>query len=491
MDDLRLDAIKRVFDKASDFDDAAKRLLILGSTWKPVAQAKLLTSAFELTALSGRDAVVREMDGEDETDAFADPQVINQPFKEQIDFFRQKSPRPTKGWNDLTRGDHDRAFVVAGAKDLAMLQDFQNAIGKAIKDGTTLETFRKDFDEIVARYGWSYKGSRAWRTKIIFETNIRTSYMAGRLKQMRDPAVIKARPYWQYRHGVTRKPKIPRRQHLAWDGLILPHDDAFWQIHFPPNDWQCSCGVRTLSHRDLQRLGKTGPDTAPEILMEPQLDKATGKLIELPQGIGQGWDYQPGNLWERGLTPSLIERPGGKLAFGVDDVMAMSDLVSAGKPFAHKELPSGKPAEFYVKKFLSVFGMGLGKSKLFKDKAGDQILISDELFKDARGNYKTLKRGREVHAAQLAETIADPDEIWIGVAQRMIPDDQGGGSERVLDRRYIRVDPKTGLLAIFELYQDRWTGKTAFRPMKKKSIKTDVNQIDRRRGGKLLYQRGK
>ncbi len=41
-------------------------------------------------------------------------------------------------------------------------------------------------------------------------------------------------------------------------------------------------------------------------------------------------------------------------------------------------------------------------------------------------------------------TIEAPDEIWLGVAERIVPEDQGGGVERVLDRKYIRVDPKTG-----------------------------------------------
>ena len=61
--------------------------------------------------------------------------------------------------------------------------------------------------------------------RTIFETNLRTSYMAGRLKQMRAPAVVKMRPYWQYRHGENGTPLNPRPQHVSWDGLVLMHDD--------------------------------------------------------------------------------------------------------------------------------------------------------------------------------------------------------------------------------------------------------------------------
>ncbi len=40
------------------------------------------------------------------------------------------------------------------------LADFRAAVDKAISQGTTLAEFRKDFDTIVAKYGWSYNGSR-------------------------------------------------------------------------------------------------------------------------------------------------------------------------------------------------------------------------------------------------------------------------------------------------------------------------------------------
>lgn len=314
--------------------------------------------------------------------------------------------------------------------------------------------------------------------------------MAGRLRQMLDPDVLKARPFWEYVHGQTRKPKIPRRQHLAWDGLILPADHEWFQTHFPPNDWECSCGVRTRSKRDLERLGKSGPDEAPPIAREPYIDRKTGKLTEKVQGVGFGWDYQPGGLWARGLTPSQIDSSNVKLAFGVDDVEPLTDLIAKAKPFKAKALASGRQAKFYVERFLTAFGAKIGEPVLFRDKAGSDVVISDDLFRNAQGDYKVLKRGREIHAAQLAEAIRDPDEIWLGVAERAIPEDQGGGTERVLDRKYIRVDPKTGLLVIFELFQNTWFGKTAFQPLKKNSVKTDVNQIDRRRGGKLLFKRG-
>ncbi|PHR19284.1 MAG: hypothetical protein COA37_17795 [Hoeflea sp.] len=480
----RLASIRNVLDEAADLEDAAKRLLILGASWKVDAAAAAIAQALTAARLAGRDAVLDEVSGEI---AFADPDVFNQPFKEQIDYFEQKEPRPSKDWTNLKGPDHDRGFMIAGAKDRDMLNDFHTAIGKALKDGTGLQAFRKDFDAIAAKYGWSYKGERDWRSKVIFETNVRTSYMAGRLKQMRDPAVMKARPFWMYRHGMTRKPKVPRRQHQLWDRMVLPADDPWFETHYPPNDWGCSCGVVTLSARDLKRLNLT-VSPSPEVLTEPAIDPAAGKLTEKPQGIGHGWDHMPGDLWQRGLTPSQVETLPGFDMVSIDAAEPLSDLMASMPAIKAKEIASGKSPETYLNAFLKGFGAESDQAVLFRDKVGQALVISDDLFRNGLNELKVMKRGREIHAAQLAEAIRDPDEIWIGVVERPVPDDQGGGVERLVDRRYVRVDQKTGLLAIFELVGNQWIGRTAFAP-KKGLVKTDVNQINKRRTGYRVFKR--
>ncbi|KQI69781.1 hypothetical protein AN189_02920 [Loktanella sp. 3ANDIMAR09] len=477
--------IRSVLDAASDLEGAAARLLIVAAKWDVTGYASGLELGLNASAYAGRDAVLNEA----EETAFADVDVFEQGFREQIEFFTQKAPRPTAAWTDVMRGDHDRAFVVAGAKDRDMLRDFQDAIATALKDGTGLRAFRDDFDRIVAKYGWSYNGERGWRSRVIFETNVRTSYMAGRLKQMRDPDMLKARPFWQYRHGQTRKPKIARRQHLAWDGLILRHDDPFWDEHYPPNDWKCSCGVRTLSQRDLERLGRAGPDESPPRRVRTIYDPSRGGMIDQPAGLGYGFEYQPGDLWERGLVPSEVERITARTVVDVDARRPLSDVIATGAPLAEPTLQAGRTESFYVDAFLRGFGARSGEAVLFTDRAGAHIPISDELFRQPDGSYKILKRGREVHAAQLAEAIRDPDEIWIGVSAIPIPADQGGGEELVVDRKYIRIDPTTGLLVIFELLGGRWTAKTAFNPTNKNGRSTSVNAIDRRRTGVLIYER--
>ena len=110
-------------------------------------------------------------------------------FAEQIAFFRQKVNIGTARWDDLLGAAHDRAFVVAGAAKADLLADLRAAVTKAIEQGTTLATFRQDFDALVARHGWTgwtgegTAAGRAWRTRVIYETNLRASYAAGRWAQ--------------------------------------------------------------------------------------------------------------------------------------------------------------------------------------------------------------------------------------------------------------------------------------------------------------------
>lgn len=128
------------------------------------------------------------------------------PFDQAIEFFRDKVNLPTERWSDLVREGHDTAFTVAGATKVDLLEGFRQAVGKGLDEGTTLAEFQKDFDKLVEKHGWSYKGDRDWRTRVIFETNIRTAYAAGRHRQMSDPEMVKRRPYWQYRHGASVNP---------------------------------------------------------------------------------------------------------------------------------------------------------------------------------------------------------------------------------------------------------------------------------------------
>lgn len=217
---------------------------------------------------------------------------FNAPFDLQVGFLRRKLDLPTETWRDIRHSAHDRAFVVAGAMKADLLADLHAAVNKAAEQGTTLETFRRDFDRAVAAHGWTgwtgegSPGGYAWRTRVIYQTNMATSYAAGRWAQLNDPDLVSMRPYWKYRHadGVQH----PRPWHVAWNGLVLPRDHPFWKTHFPPNGWGCGCSVSAASAADYAAAQRGSRDEPPKGWATP-LEK-TGA----PAGIDRGWAYAPG-----------------------------------------------------------------------------------------------------------------------------------------------------------------------------------------------------
>lgn len=213
------------------------------------------------------------------------------PFDEAVAFFRAKVNVPTARWADLWQEQHDTGFMVAGAAKAELLADLRAAVDKSIATGTTLEEFRRDFDGLVERHGWTYRGGRAWRTEVIYKTNLRTAYAAGRFQQMTQPDVLADRPFWEYRHGDSRN---PRKEHVAWDGKVIPAADPWWKTHYPPCGWGCNCKAFALSADDLADMGKGGPDVAPPEQLRSWTDKVTGEVHQVPAGVDPGWGYTPG-----------------------------------------------------------------------------------------------------------------------------------------------------------------------------------------------------
>lgn len=205
--------------------------------------------------------------------------VFKLPFKEQETFFQNKLNIPTGRWDDLWKDQHAKGFMVAGAYKTDILTDFRAAVDKAIAGGVSLESFRKDFDGIVARHGWSYNGARNWRSEVIYSTNVRQSYNAGRWAQLTDPEQLQALPYLTYRHGDSR---VPRPHHLAWDGTTLPADDPWWDTHYPQNGWGCKCRVHGSTRKEYETARRAGKGEAPPSPPDPK----TGEPVGIDKGFG-------------------------------------------------------------------------------------------------------------------------------------------------------------------------------------------------------------
>ena len=411
-------------------------------------------------------------------------------FDQMAKYLHQKVPVPTTGFEDLQRSDHDHGFMVAGANTRALTEDFFNAILKAESEGETLKQFQARFDEIVEKHGWDYKGQRGWRSKLIYETNLRQAYNAGREAQHQEPAFKKANPYKIYKHSGN--PNF-RPQHKKWDNLVLTVDDPFWLRFTPGNGYGCFCKAFAASEYYVKTvLKKNGPDESPEVGTYEHIDKRTGEVVQIPLGVDPGFDYKPGESWLKHHTPAFLESwpenvkpiPVGALdkpALPVGTVVS-DDVV----------MPDGLPEEEYVQAFLNEFGTE--DETLFLDVLGEPLAINDNLFKNAAGELKVSKdKLRHRYVRLLARALKDPDEIW----SLLEPDFSRPGKYR-LKRRYIahwQMEEDGQMVngfSAFEYGQGVWTGNTIFVPLKKKGKKLVPFReayMDRQREGVLLYKR--
>lgn len=426
------------------------------------------------------------------------------PFQEAIDFYKAKIKLPTSGWTDIWEQQHSRAFVVAGAQSDALLEDFYNAIQDAKQNGGGYADFKNRFNDIVAKHGWSYNGTPGWRSRVIYDTNITQSYNAGRYVQMQ--AVKHLRPFWQYRHTSIEHPRL---QHKAWDGLIFPADDAWWDTHMPQNGWGCKCRVDSLSRYEAQqawqKAGKTGPDTAPDIIYEDRIVGKKGsnpRTVTVPQGIDPGFGYNPGKAYLEPLTvPPLrgydavlkergVEWPTG---FKVPDLPKPTVIDKTAI------LPKDTPPEMAVTDFLDVFGADMDNGVVFIDAAGSALAVTKALFTDGQGDFKWLQKEGKAERLQyinlLAMALIEPDEIWWvwekdATHGKTNPDAK---PKWRLKRRYLRAfdidgEDKYAIVA-FEWGRTGWSGSTAFTTRDKDSADKQLKYFDAQRHGRMVYKK--
>ena len=116
------------------------------------------------------------------------------------------SVRIWDAWGEV----HAKAFTVAKAGKLDVLQSIRGALAAHLDKGGVERTFIKTMEPALKRLGWwgrqfvvnargeaeSVQLGSPHRLKTIFRTNMNTAYAAARERQQRDDAGN--RSYWQY-----------------------------------------------------------------------------------------------------------------------------------------------------------------------------------------------------------------------------------------------------------------------------------------------------
>lgn len=229
-----------------------------------------------------------------------------QPREAAAAFAARKLLEPSFRWQDVYAEEHTRGFAVAGVLRLDVLQVFQRELDNAINEGTGFAQFSKAVRAQLEAKGFWGKVEVTdpttgeirtttfdqRRLNLIYQTNARQSRAAGlwqRIQRTKDRF-----PLVMYR---TMRDERVRTSHKPWDGLALPVDHAFWQVHFPPNGWNCRCTAFAVDDKMLASYRAKGFEvktTAPEVQMATFTNKQTGEMRQVPRGIDPGFEYNPG-----------------------------------------------------------------------------------------------------------------------------------------------------------------------------------------------------
>ncbi len=398
------------------------------------------------------------------SEAHAAPPLNKISFDEAISSLRKKTRIPTKRWTDIYASQHGAAFMVAGASKDALLADFQASLLKAQANGTTLNDFRKDFDSIVSRHGWNYKGKRGWRSRIIFETNLRQSYNAGRYQKQQQ--VKKQKPYLRY---VALLNGNNRPEHKAWHGTILPQDHPWWDTHSPQNGWNCHCttvaidketarahGVRFRKDKDLK--------APPTQTVSKQINIGDGKTqtVTLPKGIDPGFEGNPGKA---SFGESSLEVKAIRAHKSYQDL----PLPHGNVPNIVQELPLIVPAAKLAtnirgnvtnKKLKDRFRQAMGADeKIFTDPIGGKIKANTALIEHLLSTSKRVSDGRERFFPLIPELIEKPTEIWVSFARNTKT------GKMIVRRRYVKLfklEDNHTLVMVADQDNHHWSALTIY-----------------------------
>ncbi len=240
--------------------------------------------------------------------------------KEALDWFKRKGIEPSFDYRDVWRQEHGNAFTVAKMLNADLLTDVKAMVEQAIEEGQTFEQFRDVLKPLLVKSGWwgiqemvdplsgdskpVQLGSEG-RLKTIYKTNMRTARAAGQWERIE--RTKRAMPYLLYQLGPSMEHRV---DHASWKDTLLPVDDAWWQNHMPPNGWGCNCWVRQVSRVEAEKLIAEGNVTtdAPNGGTKQWVNKRTGEVEVLPEGIEPGWNYNPGKTREQALADDLAKK---------------------------------------------------------------------------------------------------------------------------------------------------------------------------------------
>lgn len=171
-------------------------------------------------------------------------------FDEALQWFLSKTPVTQEQADELEDVARARAFTLAGAMEIEVVQTVFDEIAKSLEAGTPIEEFQAAIEEKLI----GKMGPNGHHLETVFINNCQQAYNSGRWVQQNDPAINALRPFRMYDSVLDGR----TTEHCkAWDGVIRAWDDPCWQLHSPQCHHRCRAQLRSIRPREAARRGLT------------------------------------------------------------------------------------------------------------------------------------------------------------------------------------------------------------------------------------------
>lgn len=346
------------------------------------------------------------------------------PPEKAVEFFRQKGYKIGFDHRDVWQAEHQAAFTVAKAMQLDLLRDIREQVDAAIELGLPFEEFRDTLKPNLVRRGWwgratmtdPLTGERkevqlgsTRRLKVIYDTNLRQAHAEGQWARIQEAK--ESFPYLMYDHTPSAH---ERKEHAAWDGLVLRADDSWWQSHYPVRAWGCKCRVIQLGQRQLDRMrAKVG--TAPAEQYRDYTNKRTGETQRIPAGVDPEFSYPPG-----GRRENLVGFLGDRLERLQADLRPAAAKALAGDAFAAwSEKPVGNwPIGVLPAAQMAALGVQTDVVRLSAETMLKQLRTHPEILAaEYRYVQDALDRGLAIQDSDKALLFLLEDEGYVTVVK--------------------------------------------------------------------------
>jgi SPP1 gp7 family putative phage head morphogenesis protein len=334
------------------------------------------------------------------------------PPERAMAYFKAKGLKPTFSYADMLDHQHDAAFTVAKMMSVDMLGQVRDSLDSAMATGTPFKEWADSITPILQSGGWwgrkavldpltgqeivAQLGS-PWRLETIFRTNMQTAYAAGAWQEI--DAQKDIAPFLMYDAVDDFR---TRPLHASWDRKVLPVKHAWWGTHYPPNGYNCRCGVIQLSADEVEALGLQVARQAPDDGVRKWVNPRDGLTYHVPNGIDPGFEHNSGKSHLANLKQIAAEKE-SQLASDMKAAAQKADARALAKAKAIGEQATQAAAAAQAELAAAEGKAALVRAKAKADEAAKQWAAQQQLDAIAKGK-ETAGAGAQYKIKALAES---------------------------------------------------------------------------------------